>query len=181
MIIEKTKLEGVLIIKPRVLEDARGWFVETYNKKDFFEAGIDIDFVQDNHSHTLKKGSLRGLHLQKNPYAQSKLVSCVRGTILDVAVDLRKESKTYKSWVAVELSEENKKKLFIPKGFAHGFLTLKDNTEVVYKVDEYWHKESEETILFDDPDIGIDWGEDKPILSEKDRAGLFLKDCNIDF
>lgn len=176
-----TKIPDVLIIEPDVYTDHRGWFIEAYNKKAFKEAGIDTDFVQDNHSLSLNKGVLRGLHFQKEPYAQSKLVRCTKGAVLDVAVDLRRESPTFKQWVAVELSEENKKQLFIPKGFAHGFLLLKDNTEFQYKVDNYYNKEHDRSIRYDDPDIGIEWGYDEPILSEKDLNAPYFIDCDIEF
>lgn len=176
-----TKIPDVLIIEPDVYTDHRGWFIEAYNKKAFKEAGIETDFVQDNHSFSLNKGVLRGLHFQKEPYAQSKLVRCTKGAVLDVAVDLRRESPTFKQWVAVELSEENKKQLFIPKGFAHGFLLLKDNTEFQYKVDNYYNKEHDRSIRYDDPDIGIEWGYDEPILSEKDLNAPYFIDCDIEF
>ena len=136
MEIIKTKLEGVYILEPNVFGDHRGWFMETYSKDKFKELGISIDFIQDNHSLSVEKGTLRGLHFQLNPKAQSKLVRCTRGSILDVAVDIRKGSKTYKKWIAVKLTEENKKQLLIPKGFAHGFVTLSDQVEVQFKVDE---------------------------------------------
>jgi dTDP-4-dehydrorhamnose reductase/dTDP-4-dehydrorhamnose 3,5-epimerase len=177
----KTKLEGVYIIEPKVFGDHRGWFMESYSKIKFKKNGIDIDFVQDNHSLSAKKGTIRGLHFQINPIAQTKLVRCTKGRILDVAVDIRKGSPTYKQWISVELSEENKKQLLIPKGFAHGFLTLTDNVEVQYKVDEYYSQEHDRSIRYDDPDIGIDWGIDNPILSEKDLKAPLLKDSDHNF
>ncbi|WP_094549331.1 dTDP-4-dehydrorhamnose 3,5-epimerase [Petroclostridium xylanilyticum] len=181
MRIIKTKLEGVYIIEPKVFGDHRGWFMESYSKIKFKKNGIDIDFVQDNHSLSAKKGTIRGLHFQINPIAQTKLVRCTKGRILDVAVDIRKGSPTYKQWISVELSEENKKQLLIPKGFAHGFLTLTDNVEVQYKVDEYYSQEHDRSIRYDDPDIGIDWGIDNPILSEKDLKAPLLKDSDHNF
>lgn len=181
MNIVKTEIEDVLIIKPKVFRDYRGWFAETYSKHKFLKNGIDIDFVQDNHSMSAKKGTLRGLHFQINPRAQTKLVRCIKGRILDVAVDIRKGSSAYKKWVGVELSEENKKQLLIPKGFAHGFLALTDDVEVQYKVDEYYAPEYDRSIRFDDPEIGVDWGIEKPILSEKDLKALLLKDSDVDF
>ena len=181
MKIIKTEIEDVLILEPRVFGDHRGWFTETYSKTKFQELGIDIEFVQDNHSMSAQKGTLRGLHFQTNPKAQTKLVRCTKGKILDVAVDLRKGSSTYKKWVGVELSEENKKQLLIPKGFAHGFLTLTDNVEVQYKVDEYYAPECDRSIRFDDPEIGVDWGIEEPILSEKDLKAPLLKDSDVDF
>ena len=179
MKISPTKIKEVLILEPTVFGDNRGWFAETYNKKEFIRLGIDVDFIQDNHSFTEAKGTLRGLHIQNSPFTQSKLVRCTRGSVLDVAVDLRKASSTYKQWISVELSEENKKQLFIPKGFAHGFLTLTENVEFQYKVDNYWDKQSEKTIRFNDPEIGIDWGNDNPVLLERDRNASLLKDCDI--
>lgn len=181
MNIIKTKVEDVLIIEPNIFGDHRGWFTETYSKAKFKEFGIDIEFVQDNHSMSAQKGTLRGLHFQTNPKAQTKLVRCTKGRILDVAVDLRKGSPTYKQWVSVELSEDNKKQLLIPKGFAHGFLTLTDNVEVQYKVDEYYAPECDRSIRFDDPEIGVDWGILDPILSEKDLKAPLLKDSDVDF
>lgn len=181
MNITKTEISEVLIIEPKVFGDHRGWFAETYSSKKFKEMGIDIDFVQDNQSFSLHKGTLRGLHFQLNPMSQTKLVRCVRGRILDVAVDIRKGSPTYKKWVAVELTEENKKQLLIPKGFAHGYLTLTDNVEVQYKVDEYYSPECDRSIRYDDPEIGIDWGIKEFILSDKDLNASFLADSIINF
>lgn len=181
MNIIRTEIEDVLIIEPKVFGDHRGWFTETYSKAKFQELGIDIEFVQDNHSMSSQKGTLRGLHFQTSPKAQTKLVRCIKGKILDVAVDLRKGSSTYKQWVGVELSEENKKQLLIPKGFAHGFLTLTDDVEVQYKVDEYYAPECDRSIRFDDPEIGVDWGIEDPILSEKDLKAPLLKDSDVDF
>lgn len=181
MNIVKTEIEDVLIIEPNVFGDHRGWFIETYSKEKFKELGVEIDFVQDNHSLSAQSGTLRGLHFQLEPKAQTKLVRCTKGKILDVAVDLRLGSPTYKKWVAVELSEENKKQLLVPKGFAHGFLTLTDDVEVQYKVDEYYSKENDRSIRFDDPEIGINWGIENPILSDKDINASFLKDCDANF
>jgi dTDP-4-dehydrorhamnose 3,5-epimerase len=181
MRIIKTKIKDVLIIEPDVFEDHRGWFIETYNKEKLKDLGIDASFVQHNHSFTYNKGTLRGLHLQNYPHTQAKLVRCTKGAVLDVAVDLRKDSPTYKKWVSVELSGENKKQLLIPKGFAHGFITLEDNSEFQYKVDNYYNKEHDRSIRFDDPEIGVDWGIDDPILSEKDSTAPFLKDSDFNF
>lgn len=181
MNIKKTKIEDILILEPRVFGDNRGWFTETYSKAKFEELGIDIEFVQDNHSMSAQEGTLRGLHFQINPKAQTKLVRCTKGRILDVTVDLRKGSSTYKQWVGVELSEDNKKQLLIPKGFAHGFLTLSDDVEVQYKVDEYYAPECDRSIRFDDPEIDVDWGIEDPILSERDLKAPFLKDSDVDF
>lgn len=181
MNIIKTDIEDVLIIEPRVFGDHRGWFTETYSKEKFREFGIDIDFIQDNHSLSVQKGTLRGLHFQLNPRAQTKLVRCTKGKILDVTVDIRDGSPTYKKWVAVELTEDNKKQLLIPKGFAHGFLTLTDDVEVQYKVDEYYSPENDRSIRFDDPEIGVAWDVDSPILSDKDLNAPSLKESDINF
>jgi dTDP-4-dehydrorhamnose reductase/dTDP-4-dehydrorhamnose 3,5-epimerase len=181
MNITKTEIEDVLIIEPRVFGDSRGWFTETYSKQIFDENGINIDIIQDNHSMSAQIGTLRGLHFQTTPKAQSKLIRCTKGKILDVAVDLRKGSSTYKKWVGIELSEVNKKQLFIPKGFAHGFLTLTNDVEVQYKVDEYYAPECDRSIRFDDQEIGVDWGIENPILSEKDLKAPLLKDSDVDF
>lgn len=176
-----TELPGVYIIEPKVFEDERGWFMETYSYKIFQELGISVVFVQDNHSYSRKKYTLRGIHFQNNPMAQSKLVRCTRGRILDVAIDLRKGSPTYKKWIAVELSDENKRMMFIPKGFGHAFLTLVNDVEVQYKVDEYYSKEYDRAIRWDDPEIAIDWPVKEPILSEKDKNAPFLKDSDCNF
>ncbi len=181
MNIMKTDIDDVLIIEPEIFGDYRGWFIETYSKAKFKEFGIDTNFVQDNHSMSAKKGTLRGLHFQVNPKSQAKLIRCTKGKILDVVVDLRKGSSTYKHWIAVELSESNKKQLMVPKGFAHGFLTLTDDVEVQYKVDEYYAPECDRSIRFDDPEIGIDWGIKDPILSEKDLKAPLFKDSDVDF
>lgn len=181
MNIVKTDIEDVIIIEPRVFGDHRGWFTEAYSKEKFIELGIDIDFIQDNHSFSAQNGTLRGLHFQLNPKAQTKLVRCTKGKILDVAVDIREGSPTYKKWVAVELTEENKKQLLIPKGFAHGFLTLTDDVEVQYKVDEYYSPENDRSIRFDDSEIGVDWGIENPILSDKDLNAPLLKDSDANF
>lgn len=183
----ETKIPGVVIIEPDVHGDHRGYFMETYSTSNFHALGIDNVFVQDNMSFTAKKGTLRGLHFQNDPMAQAKLVSCTKGTVIDVAVDIRKGSPTYKQWVAVELSEENKKMFFIPRGFAHGFLTLTDNVEFRYKVDNLYSKEHDRGIRYDDPSVNVDWGGllngIEPILSDKDKNGPTLdeSDCNFKF
>lgn len=181
MNLTKTEIEGIYVLEPKFFGDNRGWFMETYSKKVFKEIGLDLEFVQDNHSYSEFKGTLRGLHFQNDPMAQTKLIRCTRGKILDVAVDLRKGSPTYKKWVAVELSDENKRQLLIPKGFGHGFITLTDNVEVQYKVDEYYSKEHDRSIRFDDPEIGVSWGIDNPILSEKDKNAPLLRDSDCNF
>ena len=176
-----TDIPGVIVVEPQVFKDGRGWFMETYSRLKVTELGIDIEFVQDNHSLSVPKGTLRGLHFQNNPKAQTKLVRCTRGVILDVAVDIRRGSPTYKKWVGIELSAENKKQLFIPKGFAHGFVTLVDNCEVQYKVDEYYAPDCDRGIRFDDPEIGVEWGVIDPVLSAKDTKSPLLKDSDCNF
>lgn len=181
MIFEKTAIEGVVIVEPKIIGDNRGWFCETYSKKDFEDNGIFADFVQDNRSFSAKAGTLRGLHCQKNPRSQAKLVSCTKGKIIDVAVDIRKGSPSYLKWVAVELSEENKKMLFIPKGCLHGFLTISDDVELSYKVDDFYSPENDRSVCWCDPEIGVEWGIENPILSQKDIAAPFFKDSDVSF
>ncbi len=179
MKITKTKLEGVVIIEPDVFGDNRGFFMESWNKKKMAEAGLNYDFVQDNHSKSTVKGTLRGIHFQKGDKAQAKLVRCVKGAVFDVAVDLRKNSPTFKQWVGVELSEENKKQLLIPRGFGHGFVTLTDDVEFLYKADNYYAPEADAGIRWNDREIGVEWGIENPILSEKDKKNPFLKNAEI--
>ncbi len=168
-----TNLSGLLIIKPDVYSDERGYFFEAYNKAAFEAAGIDTDFVQDNESCSAK-GVLRGMHMQKEPHSQGKLVRVTSGAVLDVAVDLRKNSPTYGQWSSIVLSGENKLMYWIPAGFAHGFLTLEDKTVFAYKCSGLYNKSAEVSIKWNDPDLNIDWGIEDPILSEKDkRAGSF--------
>jgi dTDP-4-dehydrorhamnose 3,5-epimerase len=181
MTITKTEIEGLLIIESKVFSDDRGWFIESYNYKVFTETGIHIKFNQDNHSLSRQKGVLRGLHFQNEPYPQSKLVRCTKGKIWDVAVDLRKSSPTYLKWFGIELSEDNHKMLFIPHGFAHGFLTLEENTEVQYKVDNFYNASLDRSIHYADPQININWTVKKVILSEKDKNAPQLKDSDINF
>lgn len=168
MQIEETRLSGVLILTPRRFGDARGWFMETWNAARMAEAGLELPFVQDNHSLSAAKGTLRGLHFQRPPRAQDKLVRCSRGAILDVAVDIREGSATWGKWVGVELSAENGRQLLVPKGFLHGFVTLTEDTEVQYKCTDLYSPEHDGAVRWDDPAIGIDWGTTAPILSEKD-------------
>jgi len=174
MTIKETKLSGVYLIEPKVFGDSRGWFMETYSKIKTPE--INCDFVQDNHSFSAHKGTLRGIHFQKAPMAQAKLVRCSRGALFDIAVDLRPDSDTFGKWFGVELSADNKKQLFIPHGFGHGFVTLTDDVEIIYKADNYYSPEHDAGILWSDPDIGIDWGCSQPILSDKDGTLPLLKD-----
>lgn len=177
MKLTKTKLDGVVIIEPDVFGDNRGFFMESWNKKKMEEAGLYYDFVQDNHSKSTVKGTLRGIHFQKDDKAQAKLVRCVKGAVLDVAVDLRENSPTFKQWVGVELSAENKKQLLIPRGFGHGFVTLTDDVEFLYKADNYYAPEADAGVRWNDPEIGVEWGIENPILSEKDKKNPFLKEC----
>ena len=176
-----TQLPEVKLIEPQVFGDNRGWFYESYNYEKLKELGIDTVFLQDNRSFSAEKGTLRGIHFQKAPYAQTKLICCTKGEILDVAVDLRRGSPTYLKWISVILSQENKNMLYIPKGFGHGFVTLTDNVEVLYKVDGYYNRENDRSIRFDDEQIGVDWGIDCPVLSEKDKNAPLLCDSDCDF
>jgi dTDP-4-dehydrorhamnose 3,5-epimerase len=182
MKIEQTKIEGLLIIHPQVFGDDRGWFMESFNHQRFAQALEKLNlpvptFIQDNHSLS-QKGVLRGLHFQKTPYAQGKLVRVVQGRVWDVAVDIRPESKTYGEWVGVELSAENKTMFWIPEGFAHGFIALEDNTQFLYKTTNYYNKESEDAIIWNDPTLAIDWPlnqVDKVLVSEKDQQANQFK------
>ncbi len=181
MEITKTKLEGVVIIEPAVFGDRRGFFMESWSKRAFAEAGLDYDFVQDNHSASTVKGTLRGIHFQRGDKAQAKLVRCTKGAVLDVAVDLRPTSLTYKQWVSVELSEDNKRQLLIPRGFGHGFLTLTDEVEFMYKADNFYAPEADGGIRWNDPELAVDWGIAEPILSDKDSKSPWLKDAVTGF
>jgi dTDP-4-dehydrorhamnose 3,5-epimerase len=177
---EKTAIEGVYIIEPKVFGDSRGYFMETYNKEEFDKAGLIYDFVQDNQSKS-HKGVLRGLHFQIH-HPQAKLVRVVSGEVFDVAVDLRKGSSTYGKWVGVILTAENKKMFMIPRGFAHGFVVLSDTAEFVYKCDEFYHPEDEGGIMWNDPEIGVEWPySGTPELSVKDKVHPSLKDSKISF
>lgn len=180
MEIIETKLKGVIVIKPKVFEDARGYFFESYNREVFLKAGLDLDFVQDNQSLS-QKGVLRGLHFQNPPHAQGKLVRVINGSVYDVAVDIRKESTTYGQWFGQELNEKNKWMMYIPPGFAHGFLTLEDNTVFSYKCTNFYNKASEDCLLWNDPEIGINWPNESPLLSEKDEQGKKIKNFLSNF
>ena len=178
----KTHLEGVTVIEPAVFGDHRGWFMETHSDFKMKEAGIDLTFVQDNQSFSATKGTLRGLHYQMAPKAQTKLVRCIRGAIFDVAVDIRKGSPTYGKWFGIELSAENKKQLLVPKGFAHGFMTLTDDAEVQYKVDELYAPDCDRGILWNDSEISIEWPmEITPVLSAKDEKAPLLNEAENNF
>ena len=181
MKVVSTEIEDLFIIEPQVFGDSRGWFMESWSQKKMEEAGLFYNFVQDNHSFSAIKGTLRGLHFQKGNSSQAKLVRCVKGAVLDVAVDLRKNSKTYKKWVGCILSEENKKQFLIPRGFAHGFLTLTDNVEFVYKADNYYDPQADRNIIWNDEEINVDWGIENPILSEKDKKAPKLSESDVDF
>jgi dTDP-4-dehydrorhamnose 3,5-epimerase len=175
-IFNKTKIEEVILIEPKVLKDSRGFFMESYKKSDFIKNGIKDDFSQDNHSKS-SKGVLRGLHYQKKTKTQAKLIRCTKGCIFDVAVDIKVNSKTFGKWVGFELSEENKKILYIPKGFAHGFVVLSDEAEIIYKVSSEFCPELDRGIRWNDPTINIDWGINfEPLISEKDALQPFFKD-----
>lgn len=171
----KTDIEGVLIIEPIVFEDERGYFFESYNKEDLKKQGVDYDFIQDNQSKSCY-GTIRGIHFQKGEYAQAKLVRVLEGKVLDVAVDLRKNSKTFGKYVSVELSAENRRQLMIPRGFGHGFSVLSETAVFAYKCDNVYNKASEGGLRFDDPSLGIDWKIDlnKAVLSEKDKNNPLL-------
>lgn len=177
----ETKINDLYIIEPNVLNDSRGYFFESFNKKEFKKFGIDVEFVQDNQSMS-SKSVIRGLHFQAPNHSQAKLVRVVSGSILDVAVDIRKKSKTYGQYVSTILSDDNKRMFYIPDGFAHGFLTLEDNTIVQYKCSNFYNQESEGGLIWNDKDINIDWGIDfEPIISEKDKKNKSFKDFNSPF
>ncbi|MCF8331787.1 MAG: dTDP-4-dehydrorhamnose 3,5-epimerase [Bacteroidales bacterium] len=164
----KTEIPDLYVVEPRVFQDDRGYFFESYNEYKLKEQGLDIKFVQDNESKS-QKHVLRGLHFQKPPFAQGKLVRVIKGKVLDVAVDIRQGSPTFGRYHAVEISEENKRMFWIPPGFAHGFVTLENGTIFFYKCTDFYNKESEGSILWNDPELNIQWGVDSPILSEKDQ------------
>ena len=175
-----TSIEGLLIIEPMVFEDDRGYFYESYNYNDYVKLGITKEFVQDNQSKS-DFGVLRGLHFQNNPHAQGKLVRVIKGSVQDVAVDIRKDSPTYGKYVSVILSETNKRQFWIPPGFAHGFLSLEDETIFSYKCTNTYNKESEDSLLWNDKDLNINWMDDMPILSEKDKLAKQFKDFKSKF
>ena len=178
-----TALPGVLILTPARHGDDRGFFSESWNRARLKEAGIHLDFVQDNHSFSAQKGTVRGLHFQSDPHAQDKLVRCGRGSLFDVAVDIRRGSPTYGRWIGEELSFENGRQLLVPRGFLHGFVTLEPNTEIIYKCTDYYTPECDGAVRWNDPDIGIDWPLDgaTPMLSGKDEAAPLLADFDTPF
>lgn len=181
MKLTETGLAGVYIVEPAVFGDHRGFFMESWSKRAFEAAGLQYEFVQDNHSSSAVKGTLRGIHFQRGEHAQAKLVRCTRGAVLDVAVDLRRRSPNYKKWVAVELSGENKRQLLIPRGFGHGFVTLTDDVEFLYKADNPYAPEADGGIRWNDPELGVAWGAAAPILSEKDSRSPYLRDAITGF
>jgi dTDP-4-dehydrorhamnose 3,5-epimerase len=182
MQVEATELPGLMIVTPQRFGDARGWFSETWNAQRMAEAGLSIDWVQDNHSMSGKAGTLRGLHYQKPPHAQDKLVRCSAGAVYDVAVDFRRGSPSFGKWVRVELSAENGRQMLLPKGFLHGFVTLTDGAEVQYKCSDVYAPDCDAGIRWNDPDIGVDWGlAGAPVLSAKDEVQPFLKDVESPF
>jgi dTDP-4-dehydrorhamnose 3,5-epimerase len=180
--INVTEFKDLVVLEPKVLGDERGYFMESFSRKTLLEFGIDINFVQDNQSSS-RKGVLRGLHFQNAPYAQTKLIRVLSGTILDVVVDLRKKEPTYGKYFSIELSAENKKQLLVPKGFAHGFIVLNDKAEVFYKCDEYYEPKADSGILYNDPELAIDWKLNPSdfVLSEKDKKHPKLKDAEFQF
>lgn len=180
MQIQETPIKDLLIIQPQVFGDDRGYFFESYNKDKFAELGLNIDFVQDNQSMS-KKGVLRGLHLQNPPHEQGKLVRVIQGAVLDVAVDVRKDSLTFGQHYKIELTQENKTMFWIPPGFMHGFLTLRDDTIFFYKCTGFYNRESEDSVIWNDSSINIDWGVKKPILSDKDSQASSFKNFTSQF
>ena len=183
LLVESLAIEDVKLVTPQRFGDDRGFFSETYNQQRFFEAGITAEFLQDNHSLSAQKGTIRGLHYQSPPFAQAKLVRVLRGSILDVAVDVRSGSPTYGQWVSAELSAENGVQIFVPRGFLHGFATLEPDTEIAYKVDNYYSKECDGAVLWNDASLNIDWGiaAGEAVLSEKDAAAPAFADFKTPF
>lgn len=177
----KTKLKDAYILEPKVFGDHRGFFMETYNAKLLEEQGFSLNFVQDNHALSKESGVLRGLHYQLEPFAQTKIVRVTKGAVYDVILDIREGSPTYGQWEGFILSEDNKRQLLVPRGFAHGYCTLVENTEFLYKVDNYYSPEHDRGIAWDDPDLNIDWPTSNPILSDKDTKHPYLKDLERQF
>lgn len=177
---KRLEIEDIILVEPKVFGDNRGFFMEAYKKSEFYKNGIIVDFVQDNHSKS-SKGVLRGLHYQAKPHGQAKLVRCPKGKVFDVAVDIRPNSPTFKKWTGAILSEENKNMLFIPEGFAHGFIVLSDGAELLYKTAKEYAPDSDRGIRWNDPEINVNWGIDfEPVVSEKDANLPFLKDINLE-
>ncbi len=178
---EGTDIDGLVVLTPKSFPDERGCFFEAFNTKSLKDVGIEFQICQENHIQNAKKGVFRGLHFQDAPFEQAKLVRCIKGRVWDVGVDLRRNSATYLKWAAVELTAENKKQFYLPKGFAHGVLSLEDDTEVVYYTDEFWQPEADRTIRYDDPDIHVHYPLKDLILSEKDQNAPTLQECKINF
>ncbi len=176
----KTSIPDVILVEPKAFPDDRGFFMESFKESEFVNNGIDTKFVQDNYSHS-SKGTLRGLHYQKDPKAQAKLVMAIKGEIFDVAVDIRKNSPTFGKWVGEILSEKNHRLLYVPEGFAHGFCVLSDEADVTYKVNNEYSPENDRGIIWSDPEVGIDWPIDNPIISEKDGKQPLLKNADNEF
>lgn len=182
MKIEETGVSGLKILTPRRFGDDRGFFSESWNKRVLAKSGLELNFVQDNHSYSSSINTVRGLHYQAPPHAQTKLVRCGRGSLLDVAVDIRAGSPTYGKWFSIELSFENGRQLLVPAGFLHGFATREPDTEIIYKCTDFYEPSADGVVRFDDPDIGIDWGlSGPPVLSDKDIAAPFLRDLKTPF
>ncbi len=181
MKIIKTKLEGVVILEPKVFGDHRGFFMESYSKKILKDLGLNFDFVQDNHSLSVEAGTLRGLHFQTSPMAQTKIVRTATGAILDVVVDIRKGSPTYGKYISALITADNFRQIIVPRGFAHGVLTLVPNTHLLYKVDNYYSPKHDRSIRWNDPEININWEWSNPILSDKDKNAPLLKDVDNNF
>lgn len=181
MKVTELSLPGVKLIEPAYFEDYRGYYCETYSKRTFHEIGIDDEFVQDNHFLSMERGTIRGIHFQNAPYAQSKLLRCTRGSLLDVVVDLRKGSETYKKWISVVLSAENRKQIYIPKGFGHVCMALQEMTEGQYKVDCLYAPEYDRAIAWNDPEIGIEWPDIEVIVSPKDKSAPVLAESDVNF
>ena len=181
MKVTELSIPGVKLIEPVYFEDYRGYYCETYSKRTFHEIGIDDEFVQDNHFLSMERGTIRGIHFQNAPHAQAKLLRCTRGSLLDVVVDLRKGSGTYRKWISVILSAENRKQIYIPKGFGHACMSLQDMTEGQYKVDCLYAPEYDRAIVWNDPEIGIEWPDIDVIISSKDKMAPLLKDSDVNF
>lgn len=180
MKVTKTEINGLLLIEPKVFHDNRGFFMESYSQAKYQEAGITANFIQDNHSLSVTRGTIRGMHFQLEPKSQSKLIWVIKGEIFNVVVDLRTDSKTFLQWLGFKLSAENKDQLFVPKNFANGFCSLSDEAEVVYKVDEIYSPEHERSFIWNDPQININWNIDNPILSEKDSKAALFSSLNLE-
>ncbi|MBE6904691.1 MAG: dTDP-4-dehydrorhamnose 3,5-epimerase [Ruminococcaceae bacterium] len=181
MVVTESELPGVKILEPKYFEDYRGYYCESYSAKTLQQFGIGIIFVQDNHLLSLKKGTIRGIHFQNAPKAQTKLLRCTQGAIMDFVVDLRKGAPTYKKYISIEITADNRKQIFIPKGFGHACISLVDNTHVQYKVDEFYEPQYDRAIAWNDPELNIQWGTNDPIVSEKDRNAPFLCDSDMNF